>query len=260
MARIVAGALMLVVSAMAMGQTTQNVKCEANINGFKIHNVYIMGDQYNGVVWAYKHIAEETCLTPVTDLGKADAILELYDRNSGTGTKTVADNVAVSCASHGSSSSCVDSSGNVMTVDCSGGTCSSYYGPDPAVTTLHALNEWISTRWNQAEARIYTTDRKLLWQSVDQKGGWTDLWPDKIRKGTNSPGCGQSHFGSSDLHKYKHYRDWGIQKCGIQFDSLVSIDLKLLNRQAEEKQKQDSKDELLRNAQDAAAKQKQAQP
>ena len=54
------------------------VKCEANINGFKIHTVYIMGGQYNGVVWAYKHIAEETCLTPSTDLSKADAILEVH--------------------------------------------------------------------------------------------------------------------------------------------------------------------------------------
>ena len=42
--------------------------CEANINGFKIHTVYIMGDQYNGVVWAYEHIGEETCLTPTNDI------------------------------------------------------------------------------------------------------------------------------------------------------------------------------------------------
>ena len=38
------------------------------------------------------------------------------------------------------------------------------------------------------------------------------------------------------------------------------IDLKLQNRQTAEKEKQDSKDEMIRNAQDAAAKQKKEQP
>ena len=60
------------------GVSRAQVRCEASINGFKIHTVYIMGDQYNGVAWAYKHIAEETCLTPTTDLSKADAILEVH--------------------------------------------------------------------------------------------------------------------------------------------------------------------------------------
>jgi hypothetical protein len=39
----------------------------------------------------------------------------------------------------------------------------------------------------------------------------------------------------------------------------VTIDLKLQNRQAAEKEKQDSKDEMIRNAQDAADKQKKQQ-
>ena len=62
---------------LAPGGIMAQAKCEANIHGFKIHAVYVMGSQPNGVAWAYKHISEETCLTPVTDPSKADAILVL---------------------------------------------------------------------------------------------------------------------------------------------------------------------------------------
>jgi len=38
---------------------------EANINGFKIHTVYIMGGPVQRVVWAYKAISlRETMLEP----------------------------------------------------------------------------------------------------------------------------------------------------------------------------------------------------
>jgi hypothetical protein len=59
--------------------------------------------------------------------------------------------------------------------------------------------------------------------------------------------------------KYKNFRHWAAQQCGVEFDPLVTIDLKLQNRQATEKEKQDSKDEMIRNAQDAADKQKKQQ-
>src|ERR1035437_6830275 len=120
MKRLLALALLLAPAVHAQ------TKCEANINGFKIRTVYIMGDQYNGVNWAYKHIGEETCLTPVTDPSKADAILELYDRNAELRQPAVSDSsVSVSCTSTNSSSVCTDSSGNMMTVDCSGGIADS---------------------------------------------------------------------------------------------------------------------------------------
>lgn len=235
------------------------IKCEANINGFKIHTVYIMGDQYNGVVWAYNHLGEETCLTPTTDLSKADAILEVHRIwTPGSQGDTVPLNV--SCTSNRNSTVCSDSTGNELTVDCAGGICTSYYGPSLYSTVSGAFSAWLSTRWYESDANLYTKDHKLLWRSEDQKGSWTDQWPDKLRYGTNSPPCKKPVSGSFDRRKYKNYRNWGTQKCGIEFDPLVSIDLKLLDRQAEEKQKQDSKDEMLRNAQDAATKQKQIQP
>jgi hypothetical protein len=43
----------------------------------------------------------------------------------------------------------------------------------------------------------------------------------------------------------------------VEFDPPVSIDLRLMSREAAEKAKQDSSDEMIRNAQEAAAKQKQ---
>src|SRR5260370_33977833 len=91
---------LLLLAATAIPAHTQ-IKCEANINGFKIHNVYIMGDQYNGVAWAYKHLSEETCLTPVTDISKADAILEVYSPYTSSGRQSTEDtSLSVSCTSN----------------------------------------------------------------------------------------------------------------------------------------------------------------
>jgi len=59
--------------------------------------------------------------------------------------------------------------------------------------------------------------------------------------------------------QYKNFRHWATERCGVEFDPLVTIDLRLQNRQAAEKEKQDSKDEMIRNAQDAAEKQKKEQ-
>src|ERR1035438_7201856 len=140
------------------------VRCEANINGFKIHTVYIMGDQYNGVVWAYKHIAEETCLTPTTDVSKADAILEVH-RTWTPGSRADAAPVNVSCSSTKTSSVCSDSTGNELTVTCAGSNCTAYYGPS-ALSAARAvaglIYDQIRTSWYQAEARLFTPDHKIL--------------------------------------------------------------------------------------------------
>ncbi len=259
MARIVAGAFMLTVSIVAMGQAPQSTKCEANINGFKIHSVYVMGRHYNAVVWAYKHLAEWTCLTPVLDPTKADAILELYSPGAESPSQADTAPLSVSCSSNGGSSFCTDSDGNMMDTTCTSNGCTSYYGPNPAHEIGQALSSWIANASYQGEARIYTSEYKLLWRSSDQKKA--TLWIDKVRLGTNSPGCdGRNWSDIKDAHKYKNYRRWAAEKCGIEMPPFVSIDLKLLDRQAEEKRKQDSKDEMLRNAKEAAEKQKQGQP
>lgn len=232
------------------------VKCEANVNGFRIHTVYIMGDQYNGVVWAYKHIAEETCLTPTTDPGKADAILEVH-RIWTPGSRDDTAPLTVSCLSSRASTVCSDSTGNELTVDCAGGICTSYYGPSLYSAVSGAFDAWLSTRWYESDARLYTADHKLLWRSEDQKGDWLGAgWPDKVRLGTNSPVC---KVGARSRSKYKNFRHWASERCGVEFDPLVTIDLKLQNRQAVEKTKRDSQDEMIRNAQDAAAKQRKDQ-
>ena len=63
------------------------------------------------------------------------------------------------------------STGNALTVSCVGGVCTSYYGPDIGAAISSAFSEWISTRWYESDAKLYTTDHKLLWRSEDQKGG-----------------------------------------------------------------------------------------
>jgi len=248
------GTLILTASTIALGQAPQHVKCEASVNGFKIHTVYIMGDQYNGVVWAYKHVSEETCLTPTTDPSKADAILEVH-RIWTPGSHADTMPLSVSCFSSGETSTCTDSTGNALTVSCVGSVCTSYYGPDIAAALSSAFDAWISTRWYESDAKLYTADHKLLWRSEDQKGDWAGAgWIDKVRLGTNSPVC---KVGAWSRSKYKNFRHWASMTCGVDFDPLASIDIKLLDRHAAEKLRQDEKDEMVRNARDAAARQQQ---
>ena len=84
--------------------------------------------------------------------------------------------------------------------------------------------------------------------------GRSGLEIDKVRLGTNSPVCkvGRESFKVQKLSPY-----WASMTCGVEFDPLVSIDIKLLDRQAAEKLRQDEKDEMLQNAREAVAKQKQ---
>lgn len=245
--------LALFFAQLAFAQT----KCEANISGFKIRNIYITGDHYNGVVWAYKHIAENTCLTPVQDIAKADAILELYDPSAGQPKQP--EPFGVSCSSSGGSSMCTDSDGNMMTTNCDRNGCSSYYGPNPVHAVGQALSAWVHNASYQGEARIYTTDHKLLWRSIDQKKDhWSDLWVDKVREGTNSPGCdGRNWSVSKDAQKYKNYRRWAAEHCGIEMPPPVSIDIKLQVAQNAAAATEQEKQQMIENAKEAAEKQKQ---
>jgi hypothetical protein len=245
--------LLLAVLATA-AQAHALAKCEANVNGYRISTVYVAGNHYNGVVWAYKHLSEETCLTPVTDPSKADAILEIV--NNPMPDRGPSDYLSVSCSSGLSSTSCLDSDGNELTVDCDRrGNCSSYYGPSPGVALGHALSEWVHNASYQGEARLYTRDHKLIWKSENQKGHGPHeaLWYDKLKLGTLAPPCQMP--GAWGWSKYKNFRHWGTVSCGLDFDPLVVVDVKAEARHAIVAQKQSEADEMKRNAQEAAAKQ-----
>jgi hypothetical protein len=240
--------------ALAASSAHGQVKCEASIEGFKIHNVYIVGSWYSGVAWAYKHIGEETCMNPVTDPSKADAILEIIGHNQAAAESDPGP-LTVTCQSSRSSSSCLDSDGNVLTVACSGDVCSSSYGPSLASAVLGSIAQALRNAWYQSEVRLYTTDHKLIWKSDSAKGdSWHDLWPDKLREYTNSPPCKRSAFSAK---RYRNYRQWASENCGVQFDPLVSIDLKLQARQDAAANQQAENREMIENAKEAAAKQKQ---
>lgn len=140
-----------------------------------------------------------------------------------------------------------------MTVDCSHGSCSSYYGPDPTQVIEHALTDWILNSSSSAEARIYTVDHKLLWRSIDTKGDWPGaIWADKVRPSTNSPLC---KCGSFQRPKYKNFRNCPTTKCGVEFAPVVSIDLKLESKQEATDAEQNDRAQMMKNAREAAANQ-----
>jgi len=243
--------LSILLAFVCVAHSQERVKCGASINGFQIKTVYITGNHFPGVAWAYKHIADATCLTPVTDPAKADAVLEISANalpdSESSGPLTV------TCSSRQGVSSCVDSDGNELDLDCDrAGNCSSYYGPSIASATHSLIDLWISSAWYQSEARLYTADHKLIWKSDRLKGNhWYDLWPDKLRESTFRLDC-RIPAGKGDG---EHFRKWATEKCGVDFDPLVSIDIKANARLARANQKQAEADEMKRNAEEAAVKQ-----
>jgi hypothetical protein len=231
---------MLAFSIAAAGQGASNPKCEASINGLRIHNIFIVGNQYEGVAWAYKHISQETCLTPTTDVSKADAVLDIEPYSETPGSPAYDTAANVNCTTSNGITTCVDSSGNQLNVDCSRGGCVGSYGPNPFGTMTSGFDAMMSTNWMDADASVYTVaDNKLLWTSQQQRGDWYGAtWVDKVRLGTNSPVC---KMGSWRGSKYKNYRYWASTTCGVVFDPLVSIDIKIRDKQGATKAVKESK-------------------
>jgi len=232
--------LMLAVSVAAAGQGTSKAKCEASINGAKIRNIYIMGNQYEGVAWAYKHISQETCMTPTTDISKADAVLDIEPFSTTPGAPAYDTAANVNCTTSNGITQCTDSFGNQLAVDCSRGGCVGTYGPNPFSTMASGFDALMGTNWMDADASIYAAaDNKLLWSSRDQRGDWYGAtWMDKVRLGTNSPACKVDTWRGS---KYKNYRYWASTTCGVEFDPLVSIDIKIRNKQGQTKAVKETK-------------------
>lgn len=242
-------AKVLLVTGAVSGSCLHAQKCEANLNGFRIHNIYIAGTSYNAVSWAYKHISEESCLTPVTSLDKADAILELSRPDRPTPVSSV---FTVTCSGSAASSQCSDSDGNELDVSCDkSGYCSSYYGPSPGAAVGAFLKEAVFTgRAYAAIARIYTIDHKLVWDSEMEKG---TLWQDKLKKPPLAPACKLPGAWSSNQYHFQ-YRNWAAEKCGISFDPAVSIDIKANDRLARIQAPLNEVEEMKRNAAEAATK------
>jgi hypothetical protein len=230
-------------------------KCEASLHGFEISTVYVVGHQYNAVAWAYKHIAEATCLTPVLDPAKADAILDLEPATAGRANESSQEPLTVTCSSSSGSSICVDSDGNEMDTTCDRvGNCTSSYGPSLASGIGDLLRAWVESSWYAANAFLYTADHKLLWRSTDQKGDWLGAqWPDLVRLGTGSPTC---KVGAWQRSSFKNYRHWASEHCSVQFAPFVSIDLRIKTKQKASAQQDREKQQMIDNAKDAAAKQK----
>lgn len=109
-------AVLLVAVAVSGSSLHAQKKCEAVLNGYRIRTIYVTGPQLNSVFWAYKHLSESTCMTPVTDPAKADAILELVSHGSARPDNDQA--LTVNCSSVAGSSSCIDSDGNELDVNC----------------------------------------------------------------------------------------------------------------------------------------------
>ena len=152
--------------------------------------VFVTGTQIHEIEWALKgdgldnNLYKSTCLEPVTEASKADAILdiELDPKVAGATEGRIQDrenaiasgNFWVSCNSDVRGSYCIDSSGYALQTSCNDYGCSSYYGPSVAVTAMQAIGDAISA-WAERSAGwgylFSTRDHKLIWK-YEGNGQW----------------------------------------------------------------------------------------
>jgi len=154
--------------------------------------VFVTGSQVHEIAWALKgdglenNLYKKTCMQPVADASKADAILdvELDPKVARTTEKRIRDRenaVAtgsfwVSCSSDSRGSYCIDSTGYALETSCNAHGCSTYYGPDVAGTALQLIGDALSAWSEQRSAWAFmfsAKDHKLIWK-YEGLGPWHD--------------------------------------------------------------------------------------
>ena len=154
--------------------------------------VFIAGLQPHEIAWALKgdglenNLLKKTCMQPVSDASKADAILdiELDPEIAGITEQRIRDrenavatgNFWVSCNSDSRGSYCIDSTGYSLETSCNERGCSSYYGPNLGITAVQligdAINAWVER--SAAWAYMFSAkDHKLIWK-YEGLGQWHD--------------------------------------------------------------------------------------
>jgi hypothetical protein len=152
--------------------------------------VFVTGVQTHEIAWALKgagienNLYKSTCMQPVADAAKADAILDVEpdpqiagmteDRIRRREAAVSSGDFWVSCNSDLRGSYCIDSTGYALETSCNERGCSSYYGQDPAISLLHVLGDALSAHLEQISAWAYmfsAKDHKLIWK-YEGAGAW----------------------------------------------------------------------------------------
>ncbi len=152
--------------------------------------VFVTGTQTHEIAWALKgdglknNLYKNTCMQPVANASDATAVLdiELDPQVVGMTEKRIRDRenaVAtgdfwVSCNSGNNGSYCIDSSGYALETSCNALGCSTYYGPDLAVTSLHLIGDAIIARTELTSAWAYmfsAKGHKMIWK-YEGLGQW----------------------------------------------------------------------------------------
>lgn len=154
--------------------------------------VFVTGLQAHEIAWALKgeglqnNLYKKTCMQPVMDASKADAILdiEIDPQISGITEQRIRDREAavagenfwVSCSSDNRGSYCIDSTGYALETSCNERGCSTYYGPDAVVTAMQLFGDALSAWIERTSAWAYmfsTKDHALIWK-YEGLGQWHD--------------------------------------------------------------------------------------
>jgi len=156
--------------------------------------VFVTGIQAHEIAWALKgegvenNLYKHTCMTPVSNVDDADAILdlELDQRMAGQMERRIQAREAalsspdfwVSCSSSLRGSYCFDSRGYSLETYCNVSGCSSYYGPNPGIVLMQAIGDVLMAKLEASSAWAYmftVKDHKLIWKFEGYSPWHSDL-------------------------------------------------------------------------------------
>lgn len=152
--------------------------------------VFVTGVQRHEIAWALKgnglenNLYKHTCMQPVTDASKADAILDVEpdpqiegmteQRIRNRENAVASGNYWVSCNSDLRGSYCIDSTGYALETSCDARGCSTYYGQEPVLPVLQLIGDALYAKIERSSAWAYmfsAKDHKLLWK-YEGDGAW----------------------------------------------------------------------------------------
>lgn len=152
--------------------------------------VFVTGIQAHEIAWALQgeglknNLYKKTCMQPVEDASKADAILDIeldpkavgmtQQRIRNRETAVANGDFWVSCRSDPRGSYCIDSTGYSLETSCNARGCSSYYGPNLGVTAVQLIGDALSAWAERSSAWAYmysAKDHALIWK-YEGLGTW----------------------------------------------------------------------------------------
>jgi hypothetical protein len=182
------------------------------VDGRPIRKIYIYSASPDMTSSAANQLAQDTCLTTVTERKQADAVLNLgialHAITNGLATPNVF-GPSARPQTMGNANPSPQRSVSATCSDSKGGGCTgSYSAPTGDIAALPS-GSWPGNAGGNLDVSLASPEKtsQELWEPNAHS---KDYWSDQLRIDAGCPVCPDERF---DRHKYKTYRNWIQDKC-----------------------------------------------